>query len=112
MTLKIEEINGVSLITEDANKAVAEAGKELKLLITDLIENKNVSNVVLDLSKVDFADSSYLGALVSVLKRLTAVKGDIKILGLRPPVRAMFEFTRLYKVFEIYDNKDDAINSF
>ena len=73
------------------------------------IRNKKL---IINLTNVEFVDSSFLGAIVSGLKKVTAIKGDIKILGLQPPVRAMFELTRLYKVFEIFDNKQDVLNSF
>ncbi len=112
MDYTVEEVNGVTVINVNARRAIAENAKDLKTLVFDLVEKKNVKKITLDLSAVEFADSSFLGAIVSGLKKITAVKGDIKILGLQPPVRAMFELTRLYKVFEIFDNKDDAINSF
>ena len=85
---------------------------DFKTYLFDLIKNNKETKVVIDLSNVEFADSSFLGAIVSGLKKITAVKGDIKIIGLQSPVRAMFELTRLYKVFEIFDNKDDVLNSY
>ena len=112
MDYTVEEVKGVTIINVNAKRAIAKNAKELKVLVFDLVEKKNVMKMVLDLSSVEFADSTFLGAIVSGLKKVTLVKGDIKILGLQPPVRAMFELTRLYKVFEIFDNKDDAIKSF
>ena len=78
----------------------------------EIIEDQKKQKIIVDFSEVNFADSSFLGALVSGLKKATEIKGDIKLLGLQPSVRAMFQLTRLYKVFEIFDNKDDAFRSF
>ena len=86
--------------------------KEFKELLFSTIDSNDTKKIILDLSDVEFVDSSFLGAVVSGLKKITAIKGDIKIYGLQPPVRAMFELTRLYKVFEIFDAKEDAVNSF
>jgi len=38
--------------------------------------------------------------------------GDLKLVGLQPPVRAMFDLTRLFRIFDIYDSMDDAEKSF
>ena len=112
MDYSTEVLHGVTVVTVNLKRATEEHAKDFKVFLFDLVENKKATKVVLDLSNVEFADSSFLGAIVSGLKKITAVKGDIKILGLQSPVRAMFELTRLYKVFEIFDNKDDVLNSY
>ena len=112
MSYSVSEINGVTIISISLKRATADIAKDFKALLFNLVDEKNVQKVIIDMTEVEFADSSFLGAIVSGLKKITAIKGDIKILGLQPPVRAMFELTRLYKVFEIFDNKDDAISSF
>jgi anti-sigma B factor antagonist len=106
------EEQGILIIDLSEKRATVETAKEFKADFLNLIENGNTKKIIVDFSKVEFVDSSFLGAIVSGLKKITALKGDIKILGLQPPVRAMFELTRLYKVFEIFDNKTDAIGSF
>lgn len=111
MNYSIEELRGITVVTVNLKRATEEHAKDFKTYLIDLIENKKATKVVPDLSSVEFADSSFLGAIVSGLKKINAVKGDIKILDLQSPVRAMFELTRLYKVFEIFDNKDDVLNS-
>lgn len=112
MNFVVEEVSGVNLVRISIPRATADVSKEFKSVLFDLIDNKNIQKIIVDFSKVDFADSSFLGTLVSGLKKCSANKGDIKILSLQPPVRAMFELTRLYKVFEIFDNEQDALKSF
>ncbi|MHB2155694.1 STAS domain-containing protein [Calditrichota bacterium GD2] len=70
------------------------------------------ANVLVDLSVCEFVDSSFLGALVAGLKKATIHNGDLKIFGLQPPVSAMFELTRLYRIFDIFENEEEALNSF
>ena len=65
-------------------------------------------NVVVDLGALDFLDSSGLGTLIALLKRVSERGGDMKIARLQKKVRMVFEITRAYKVFEIFDNVEDA----
>jgi len=68
--------------------------------------------IIVDFSQCEFVDSIFLGALVVFLKRMTQVIGDIRIVGFKPAVRAMFELTRMHNVFDIYETVEDAIASF
>jgi anti-sigma B factor antagonist len=112
MNYEVTEENGVTIIKVNLKRATVDVVKDFKNFLFNLIDNEQKKKIILDLSNVEFVDSSFLGAVVSGLKKVTAIKGDIKVVELQAPVRAMFELTRLYKVFEIFDNKQDAINSF
>ena len=69
----------------------------------------DVKNFVIDLKQVDFMDSAGLGTLIAVLKRITERGGDMKVACLQKKPRMVFEITRAYKVFEIYDTVDEAL---
>ena len=71
-----------------------------------------VQNFVIDLKQVDFMDSAGLGTMIAVLKRVTERGGDMKIACLQKKPRMVFEITRAYKVFEIYDSVAEALNKF
>ncbi|MCX7018899.1 MAG: STAS domain-containing protein [bacterium] len=68
--------------------------------------------LVLDFAKVEFADSSCLGMLVSMLNRAAAAHGDIRLCRLQKPVAAIFHLTRMHKIFDIFDTPEDALASF
>lgn len=74
-------------------------------------EADEVQTVILDMRRIGFVDSSGLGLLIAILKRLSQRGGDLKIAGLQDGVRVVFEITRTYKVFEIFDNVDEAIRA-
>jgi anti-sigma B factor antagonist len=66
--------------------------------------------IVLDLSKVEFIDSSGLGAILSILKRMP--KGcDLILCGTTDPVTSMFKLTRLDRVFIMKKNVDEAVST-
>ena len=68
--------------------------------------------VVVDLANVRFMDSTALSTLVHAMKRARALGGDLRLCGLQQPVRMIFEMTRLDRVFEIFNQADDAIQAF
>jgi anti-sigma B factor antagonist len=72
----------------------------------------DIRNYIIDMESVDFMDSAGLGTLIALLKRVTERGGDMKIAGLQKKPRMVFEITRAYKVFEIYDSVEDAIRVF
>ena len=65
------------------------------------------TRVVLDLSCVEFLDSSGLGAVVAILKEITPEKG-FALAGLTPNVQKVFRLTRMDTVFTIYPDTEDA----
>ncbi len=70
------------------------------------------ANVILDLSGVNFIDSTALAIMVQGIKRARERNGDIRLCGLQQPVRMVLELTRLDKVFEIFPNKEQALFGF
>lgn len=73
---------------------------------------RDVKNYVMNLEAVDFMDSAGLGTLIAVLKRISEKGGDMKIACLQKKPRMVFEITRAYKVFEIYDSVEEALRAF
>ena len=72
----------------------------------------DIRNVVMDLAKVEFMDSSGLGALIALLKRVADRGGDLKLCCIQKKVRLVFEITRAHRVFEILDTVDEAVAAF
>lgn len=67
-------------------------------------------SLVLDLGKVNFIDSTGLGAILGVLKRMP--KGsDLAICGVTSSVFSMFKLTRMDRVFTICKTVDDAVTA-
>ena len=111
MILKIEEKAEVVLIEIKEERLDAHNSGELKAEMLKLFdEGKN--NIVINLAEVRFVDSSGLGSLVSGFKNASARNGNLKLCGLQPQVKSMFELTRLHRVFDIFSTVDDALQSY
>ena len=68
--------------------------------------------MILNMEKVDFINSSGLGALVSILKEVRNHKGALKISNLADYVREIFDITQLSSIFDICEDESHALNSF
>lgn len=108
----VEETAGeilVEIVT--ASRASVKDSEELKNRLTEKIDD-GYKKVIVDLTECEFIDSTFLGVLVNALRRVTKLDGDLKLVGFKPAVKAMFELTRLFRVFESYIDLQDAIKSY
>jgi anti-sigma B factor antagonist len=83
----------------------------LKETSKDILANQS-KKMILNLDKVDFINSSGLGALVSVLKEVRNNQGSMKLTNLAPYVKEIFDITQLSNIFDIYTDEGKAIASF
>jgi anti-sigma B factor antagonist len=92
---------GVVTITPLEARVDAHVAPAFRTALAERID-EGYRHVVVNMEKVEFIDSSGLGALISALKRLGR-DGDLSVHSLSPAVRAMFELTRLNRVIPITD---------
>jgi anti-sigma B factor antagonist len=111
MNLQIEKNKGVTIISVKEERLDAHNSGELKTEMAGLFEG-NEKNILVDLKEVRFIDSSGLGALVSGFKNAISHQGSLKLSGLQPQVKSMFELTRLHRVFEIFTSSEEALESY
>ena len=67
---------------------------------------------VIDAADLTFVDSMGLGAIISLMRRVQADRGEVKIASLSADVRMIFELTRLHRVFDICANAGEACKKF
>ena len=96
------------LIEVTASEANLENADAFKSQVIELLNTHNKS-LVIDLNKVEYIDSSFLGALVAILKHAMAQKLEVILTGMKRDVHDLLLLIRLDKVFKIYGNYDEAI---
>lgn len=96
----------LNLNIQDANMGHAD---EFKAELTRLFDEHQQKRLILSLEDVQYIDSSFLGALVAVLKYVISFKSDIILVGLRKDILNLFALIRLDKVFKIYANFNEAL---
>jgi len=74
--------------------------------------NQNKKKVVIDLSKVEWMNSTGLGILISGLTTMRNNGGELKLAGITEKIESLLTITKLITVFDSYDNADQALESF
>jgi len=87
------------------------SGATLKEQVQQEFQGNNV-HIHLNLTKVDFINSSGLGALVSLMKETRLKHGRLTMSNLAAYVTEIFEITQLSHIFEIYQTEEEAIASY
>ena len=110
MNARLKHVDDISVITLQEEALEAANVKDFKHFINPIIEEH--AKIVLDLSEVQFMDSSGLGSILHCLRKLNAAGGDMKLCKATKPVRALFELIRMHRIFEIYNTEEEAIEAF
>ena len=105
--MSFEIVGRVLVAVPDEPRLDASISTAFKSQIVDWI-NKGRAHIVLDLSRVDFIDSSGLGVMISVLKS-TEKRGGLAICCVHDSVMSLFEITRTNRVFPIFDTREQAL---
>ena len=107
LEITVEDVDGYQVVVPRGEVDIATNG-QLKTVINDLVVDGKV-NLVVDLSEVDFLDSTGLGALIGGRRKAHAFKGSFAIVCADEQLLKVFRITGLDKVFAIHDNRADAI---
>lgn len=110
MELRVEQLDEVKIVSIAAPALDANNVKEFKAAISGHLEG--AKQLLLDLSALEFVDSSGLGAFLSCLRQLQAAGGDLKIVGVTKPVRTLFELVRMHRLLDIFNTRDEALRSY
>ncbi len=110
MEIKLREEGHVAVLSLKGRLDLA-SGTSLKEEIKKIFD-RDCTSIHLDLSNVDFINSSGLGALVSVMKEVRLRKGRLTLSNLANYVKEIFEITQLSHIFEIFETEQEAISSY
>jgi len=91
-------------------RLVASSSEELKAAIEKQVET--CPNVLCDLSQMTHIDSSGLGVLVRLLQKCKMAGGTCCLACLQPHPRIVFDITKVFRVFDIYDTVEEAEKAF
>lgn len=98
---------GIAVVGVTRDSLDASNSKAFKDDMQPVIEQH--SRILLDLEDLQFVDSSGLGALLSCLRTVHTKGGQLALCGMSKPVRTLFELVRMYRIFDIYANRAEAL---
>ena len=83
---------------------------ELRTHLRGALQAKS-NPMVVDLAQVSFIDSSGLATLIEALQAVSKYGGRLRLCGLTPAVKNLFRLSNLTSIFDIRENRDDALAS-
>ena len=112
-TLNIQErrIGNVTVLDMDGNIRISGNNVALQKAIRSLVDEER-NQIVLNLARVTYIDSSGLGELISSHVTLTNRGGQIKLLNLTQRLQELMTITKLLPIFDVYGNEPEAVDSF
>jgi anti-sigma B factor antagonist len=103
-----EIIDQVAVCKIEGKLAGLDGKGKIQEKVKELIDNKIVI-IVLDLSKVNWIDSTGLGELIASLSSTKNKDGNLVLTNLQGPVQSLLKMTNLNQIFDIYENVEEAL---
>lgn len=111
LILQTRVIGRVVVIHANGKVTLGENSSSLRQLVVVLLE-RGQRNILLNLANVYWVDSSGIGEMLSAFSRSSEAGGTFKLVHPTETIRDLLQITRLYTVFEIFDNEEHALASF
>ena len=109
--IRKREREGVVLLDLEGRLIVGDPAGQLREEILKL-SSAGQNRIILNLQKVDFIDSTGLGAMVICFTTIKKAGGALKLLNLAERGIELLVLTKLTSVFEMFDDEQHAVNSF
>jgi anti-sigma B factor antagonist len=107
MGFQVEKVNDV-LVVDVEGQLIVGNRQELKQKVLEELEGGERKFVV-DFEKTGYIDSSGLGVLVSLSKKIREQGGELRLANLNEDLRTLFELTKLDTLFHIADSREAAL---
>ena len=113
MSLEIREREreGVRILDLNGRLTVGDECSKFRDRMNKLVASGG-RNIILNMAQVDYVDSTGLGALVMYYTTLQREGGKVKLLNLTRRSIELLVMTKLTTIFEVFDDEQNAINSF
>jgi len=108
----VEYAEDATIITFTDERILEE--KDIQLLqdsIMPVIEQAKQINLILNFCNVRFLSSAVLGLLIKISKKVYECDGQLKLCNINPKIYEIFKITRLTKIFDMYQDIEEAVAS-
>jgi anti-sigma B factor antagonist len=109
--LTTRQVGDVSVMDAVGRITLGEGSSVFREALRELV-TKGQKKVLLNLADVSYIDSSGIGELVSGFTTVTNQGGQLKLLNLNKRVQDLLQITKLYTVFEVFEDEAAAVRSF
>jgi len=105
------EDSGIAIVDLSGRISLGEGSALLRKTVRDLLEQGH-ARILLNLGDVNYIDSSGIGELVSGFTAVRNRGGELKLLSLTKKVNDLLQLTKLFTVFEVFNDENTAVSSF
>ena len=111
VNLTTRQVGDVTVVDAVGRITLGEGSSMLREDLRQMI-GKGQKKILLNLANVSYIDSSGIGELVSGFTTVTNQGGELKLLNLTKRVHDLLQITKLYTVFEVFEDEAAAVRSF
>jgi anti-sigma B factor antagonist len=105
------EVGDVSIIDLTGRITLGDGSALLREIVRQFLADGH-AKLLLNLAGIDYIDSTGLGELVSAYRLIKSQGGELKLLKLNKKVTDLLQVTKLYAVFDIHHDEEQALASF
>jgi anti-sigma B factor antagonist len=105
------EVGDVIVLHLQGPITLGEGTRRFRALIQEKLQ-AGKKNILLNMAEVFYLDSSGLGELVAAYTTTNRQGGKLKLMKLAPRVKDLAQLTKVYQLFEVFDDEDSAVRSF
>ncbi len=111
--LTIEVDNGITCVTFNEQNILEESSiHQIGQDVAKLIDDTAMPKILICFEKVQHLSSAALGALITINNKVKARGGQLRLSNIDPQIYEVFVITKLNKLFQIFDTREEATKSF
>jgi anti-sigma B factor antagonist len=110
MSFTVSRQHDVTIVEVEGQLIVGNR-QDLKQKVLDEVE-RGARKILIDFARTGYIDSSGLGVLVSLAKRIRDAGGELRLANLHDELQTLFELTKLDTLFQISKTREHALESF
>jgi anti-sigma B factor antagonist len=111
LSISERQVRGVAVVDLAGKITIGETNRQLHQAIGRLI-SEGKENIILNLAKVTFIDSSGLGEIVAGFSSAKRAGGSLKLINMPTRVTDLMTITKLYTIFDILDTEEEGLAAF
>jgi anti-sigma B factor antagonist len=111
LNISERQVGDVTVLDMDGKITIGEGSVALRTAIRRLLE-EGKKKILLNHSRVGYIYSSGIGVLFSSYTAINNAGGQLKLLNLTKKLQDLLTITKLLTVFDVYENEEEALNSF
>jgi anti-sigma B factor antagonist len=109
--LSTRKSGSISIVDVSGNVTMGETASLIRETLNKMAR-AGQRKIVLNLAELSYLDSAGIGVLVSSFATINSLGGQLKLSNLTNRVKDLLLITKLYTVFEVFDNEQAAVSSF